>query len=128
MKITAIDPIYLRMPEISTAADGTQDTLVVRVQTDAGLDGWGECDASPLVSLAAYCCPMSHGNIISIRESLEGEKVDGVDDIRRLHAKVLRNGLDLQQIHHAYSAADLALWDLVGKHLGQPVYKLLDGA
>lgn len=127
MKITAVDPIYLRMPEISTAADGTQDTLVVRVRTDQGLEGWGECDASPLVSLAAYCCPMSHGNIINIRESLLGETVDTPDDVRRLHAKALRNGSDIQQIDHAYSGADLALWDLAGKKLGQPVWRLLGG-
>ena len=67
MKIAAVDPFYLRMPDITTAADGTQDTLLVRVRTDTGLEGWGECDASPLVSLAVYCCPMSHGNIINIR-------------------------------------------------------------
>jgi L-alanine-DL-glutamate epimerase-like enolase superfamily enzyme len=127
MKITSIDPIYLRMPEITTAADGTQDTLVVRVRTDRDLEGWGECDASPLVSLAAYCCPMSHGNIISIRESLLGERIDGPDDVRRLHAKALRNGSDIQQIDHAYSGADIALWDVVGKSLGQPVYRLLGG-
>jgi len=127
MKITAVDPLYLRMPEITTAADGTQDTLVVRIRTDKGLEGWGECDASPLVSIAAYCCPMSHGNIISIRESLLGETVDGPDDVRRLHAKALRNGSDIEQIDHAYSGADLALWDLVGKSLGKPVYRLLGG-
>ena len=128
MKIVAIDPFYLKIPKVTDAADGTQDSFLVRIRTDNGLEGWGESDASPLVSLAAYCCPMSHGNIISIRESLGGESLESVDDIRRLHAKVLRNGLDLQQIHHAYSAADLALWDLLGKHLGQPVYRLLDGA
>ena len=127
MKIVSVDPLYLRMPEITTAADGTQDTLVVRIRTDKGLEGWGECDASPLVSLAAYCCPMSHGNIISIRESLLGETVDTPDDVRRLHAKALRNGSDIQQIDHAYSGADIALWDLVGKSLGQPVYRLLGG-
>jgi L-alanine-DL-glutamate epimerase-like enolase superfamily enzyme len=127
MKIASVEPIYLRMPEISTAADGTQDTLLIRVQTDNGLEGWGECDASPLVSLAAYCCPMSHGNIISIRESLLGERIDTPDDVRRLHAKTLRNGSDIEQIDHAYSGADIALWDLVGKSLGQPVYRLLGG-
>ena len=125
MKITAVDPIYLKMPQVTTAADGTQDTLLVRVRTDGGIEGWGECDASPLVSLSAYCCPMSHGNIINIRESLVGEAVNSVDDVRRLHAKVLRQGLDIQQIHHAYSGADIALWDVLGKKLGEPVYRLL---
>ena len=128
MKITAIDPFYLRMPEITTAADGTQDTLAVRIRTDRGVEGWGECDASPLVSIAAYCCPMSHGNIISIRESLIGETLDSPDDVRRLHAKALRNGSDIEQIDHAYAGADIALWDLMGKILGKPVYRLLGGA
>ncbi|MEK7678528.1 MAG: mandelate racemase/muconate lactonizing enzyme family protein [Verrucomicrobiota bacterium] len=127
MKITAVDPFYLRMPQITTAADGTQDTLLVRVRTDEEQEGWGECDASPLVSLAVYCCPMSHGNIINIRESLLGEKLDSPADVARLHAKVLRQGLDIQQIHHAYSGADIALWDIVGKKLRQPVYRLLGG-
>ena len=125
MKITAVDPFYLRMPDITTAADGTQDTLLVRIQTDTGLEGWGECDASPLVSLAVYCCPMSHGNIINIRTSLVGETLDGPEDVRRLSEKALRNGLDIQQIQHAYSGAEIALWDVIGQQLNKPVYRLL---
>ncbi len=125
MKITSVDPFYLRMPEITSAADGTQDTLLVRIRTDIGLEGWGECDASPLVSIAVYCCPMSHGNIINIRTSLIGETLDGPDDVVRLSEKVLRNGLDIQQIQHAYSGAEIALWDVIGKKLNQPVYRLL---
>ena len=125
MKITAVDPFYLRMPNITTAADGTQDTLLVRIRTDTGIEGWGECDASPLVSLAVYCCPMSHGNIINIRTSLIGETVEGPDDVVRLSEKVLRNGLDIQQIQHAYSGAEIALWDVIGQQLDTPVYRLL---
>jgi L-alanine-DL-glutamate epimerase-like enolase superfamily enzyme len=125
MKITSVDPFYLRMPNITRAADGTQDTLLVRVRADDGLEGWGECDASPLGSLAVYCCPMSHANIINIRESLIGERLNGPDDIRRLHAKATLQGMDIQQIHHAYSGADIALWDLLGKKQGAPVYRLL---
>jgi L-alanine-DL-glutamate epimerase-like enolase superfamily enzyme len=127
MKIVSVDPFYLRMPVITKAADGTQDTVLVRVRTDDGVEGWGESDASPLVSIAAYCCPMSHGNMINIRESLLGETLDSPEDVRRLHVKVLRNGLDIEQIHHAYSGADIALWDALGKKLGRPVYRLLGG-
>ena len=125
MKIVAVDPFYLRMPDITTAADGTQDTLLVRIRTDTGIEGWGECDASPLVSIAVYCCPMSHSNIINIRTSLIGETFDGPDDVFRLSKKVLRNGLDIQQIQHAYSGAEIALWDIIGKKLDKPVYHLL---
>ena len=125
MKIIAVDPFYLRMPDITTAADGTQDTLLVRIRTDEGIEGWGECDASPLVSIAVYCCPMSHGNIINITTSLIGETINIPDDILRISEKVLRNGLDIQQIQHAYSGAEIALWDIIGKKLGKPVYRLL---
>ena len=127
MKIVAVDPFYLRLPRVTDAADGTQDSFLVRVRTDEGLEAWGESDASPLVSAAVYCCPMSHGNIINLRDTLIGERLDGPDDVRRLHAKALRNALDIQHVHHAYSATDLALWDLVGRKLNQPVWRLLDG-
>lgn len=125
MILTAVDPFYLKLPVVTDAADGTQDTVLVRFRADNGLEGWGECDASPLVTIAAYCCPMSHGNIINLRETLVGETLESVEDIERLHRKALRNGLDIQQVHHAYSGADIALWDLLGKHLDQPVYRLL---
>ena len=125
MKIVSVDPYYLRMPDITDAADGTQDTLIVRIRTDEGIEGWGECDASPLVSIAVYCCPMSHGNIINISTSLIGERLECPEDILRLTEKVLRNGLDIQQIQHAYSGAEIALWDIIGKKLDKPVYSLL---
>ncbi len=126
MIVTSVDTYPLAMPVIRDAADGTQDTLLVRVRTDTGVEGWGECDSSPLVCLAAYCCPMSHSNIVGIRESLVGETLESVDDVARLHRKVMRRGLDIEHIHHAYSGADVALWDALGKHLQQPVYRLLE--
>ncbi len=128
MRITDIDLYYLALPEIVDASDGTQDTLLVRIGTDTGIEGFGECDASPLVSMAAYCCPRSHSNIVSIRETILGEAFDTPDDLSRLQAKVWRRGLDLEQIHHAYAGADIALWDALGKHLGQPVWRLLGDA
>jgi L-alanine-DL-glutamate epimerase-like enolase superfamily enzyme len=125
VNIAAIDLFYLAMPEISSAADGTQDTLLVRIRDESGLEGWGECDASPLVTLAAYVCPRSHGNIHGLREILLGERLETPADILRLHARVLRLAADLEQVHHALSGADIALWDLLGKARGEPVWRLL---
>jgi L-alanine-DL-glutamate epimerase-like enolase superfamily enzyme len=125
MKIEAIDLFYVALPEIQRAADGTQDSLLCRVRADNGLYGWGESDSSPLVSLAAYVMPMSHSNIININEALLGETVESPKDVRRLRAKAGAYGLDVQQLDHAVAAVDIALWDLVGKHLGQPIYRLL---
>jgi L-alanine-DL-glutamate epimerase-like enolase superfamily enzyme len=87
--------------------------------------GWGESDSSPLVSLAAYVMPMSHSNIININEALLGETIESAEDVRRLRDKAGAYGLDVQQLDHAVAAIDIALWDLVGKYLGEPVFRLL---
>lgn len=127
MRIDRIDLFYLAVPNVTRAADGTQDSLLVRVRDQDGVEGWGECDASPLVTIAAYCCPPSHGNIIGLLDTLVGETVETREDVLRLHQKVLHDSLDIEQAHHALSGADIALWDLLGKRLGEPVWKLLEG-
>jgi L-alanine-DL-glutamate epimerase-like enolase superfamily enzyme len=125
LKIEAIDLFYVALPKITRTADGTQDSLVVRIRTDNGLEGWGECDASPLVSMAAYVMPMSHSNVINIKEALIGETLDSPEDVVRLRNKAGEYGLDVQQLDHAVAGADIAMWDVLGKHLGEPVWKMI---
>jgi L-alanine-DL-glutamate epimerase-like enolase superfamily enzyme len=125
LKIEVIDLFYVALPKITRTADGTQDSLVVRIRTDNGLEGWGECDASPLVSMTAYVMPMSHSNIININEALIGETLDSPEDVIRLRNKAGEYGLDIQQLDHAVAGADIAMWDVLGKHLGEPVWKLI---
>jgi L-alanine-DL-glutamate epimerase-like enolase superfamily enzyme len=128
MRIVEVDAFYLAMPGIAPIPDGTQDTFLVRLRADNGLEAWGESDASPLVSLACYCCPPSHSNIVNLRDSLLGARLDSVEDLHAVRAATLRRALDIQHVHHAFSAADIALWDLLGQRLQMPVYALLDGA
>src|ERR1700704_5438649 len=52
MKITHIEAIHLRLPEVNERCDGSQETLVVKVHTDAGISGVGEVDSSALVAKA----------------------------------------------------------------------------
>src|SRR6476469_4534586 len=80
MKIDAVDFYYLAMPEITTEVDGSQDALLVRVGA-GGLVGWGECEASPLVSIAAFVTPMSHGVCRPVAASVLGQSIDGPADI-----------------------------------------------
>src|SRR5882724_9812709 len=87
MKIEAVDFFYVSMPEVTTDADGSQDALVVRVAA-GGLVGWGECEASPLVSIAAFICPMSHGACRPVAASVLGQPVDSPADIARIAAAV----------------------------------------
>lgn len=124
MKIEAVDFYYLSMPEVLDIGDGSQDLLLVRLQ--AGPDvGWGECEASPLVSIASLVCPMSHSACKPVRDSVLGQRLDGVEDIRRIGNLVRENSLDLLQADHTLSGIDAAMWDLIGKRLNEPVYRLL---
>ena len=124
MKIENVDLFYVAMPQILTIADGSQDALLVRVQA-GGYEGWGECDASPLTSIASAICPMSHSNCHPVLYSVLGQKLDDIADIDRIGNLVRKNSLDVLQSDHTLSGIDIALWDLLGKKLQAPVYQLL---
>ena len=124
MRIDAVDFFYLSMPEVTLEGDGSQDALLVRVAS-GGHVGWGECEASPLTSIAAAVCPRSHGACQPVLDSVLGETLDDIADIARIARLVGRNSLDLLQADHTWSGIEIALWDLIGKRLDEPVYKLL---
>ena len=123
-KIEAVDFYYLSMPEVTTEGDGSQDALLVRVMA-GGLEGWGECEASPLVSIAAFVCPMSHGACRPVGASVLGQKLDAPEDIQRIAAQIELDSMDLLQAPHTWSGVEIALWDLLGKARAEPVWKLL---
>jgi len=124
VKIDAVDFYYLSMPEVLDIGDGSQDLLLVRVQAGEHV-GWGECEASPLVSIASYVTPMSHSACKPVRDSVLGQTLDDVRDIGRIGNLVRANSLDLLQADHTLSGIDIALWDLMGKRLDAPVWQLL---
>ena len=124
MKIDSVDFFYLAMPQVTVEADGSQDALVVRVSA-GGHVGWGECEAAPLPSIAAFSCPMSHGACRPVSDSVLGETLDGPDDIRRMSATVAYNSMDLLQAAHTWSGIEMAMWDLLGKIRGVPAWTLL---
>lgn len=124
MKIEQVDFFYLAMPEITTAGDGSQDALLVRVEA-GGHVGWGECEASPLVSIAAFVCPMSHGACRPVSASVLGQTIDSPADIARIAATIELDSMDLLQAAHTWSGIEMALWDLLGRVRGEPVWKLL---
>jgi L-alanine-DL-glutamate epimerase-like enolase superfamily enzyme len=124
MKIDSVDFFYLAMPQVTTAADGSQDALVVRV-AGGGQVGWGECEAAPLPSIAAFVCPMSHGVCRPVSDSVLGETLDGPADIARMAATVAYNSMDLLQAAHTWSGIEMALWDLLGRVRGEQVWRLI---
>ncbi|MGZ8300952.1 MAG: mandelate racemase/muconate lactonizing enzyme family protein, partial [Rhodoplanes sp.] len=124
MQIEAVDFFYLAMPEVTDEADGSQDALLVRVAA-GGHTGWGECEAAPLPSIAAFVCPKSHGVCRPVADSVLGKPLRDPADIARISSDVAYNSMDLLQAPHTYSGIEMALWDLLGKARGEPVWRLL---
>ncbi len=111
MKITKVET-YLMWAEWC-------NWLFVRVDTDAGIHGWGEGSL--------------HGSIKAVETAIHelGDYLIGRDPagVERhwhgmYHAWRWRGGAVLMT---ALAALDLALWDIEGKRLGVPVYRLLGG-
>ena len=94
---------------------------LLKIETDAGIHGWGEATNWPGSPLVEAAC-QHVGNFI------RGH------DARRLDflwTKIYRDMSWLGQagpLLSAISAVDIALWDIKGKALGAPVYDLLGGA
>src|SRR4051812_12056841 len=112
------------MPEVRDIGDGSQDLLLVRLQAGPHV-GWGECEASPLVSIASLVAPMSHSACKPVRDSVLGQTLDSVEDIARIGHLVRENSLDLLQMDHTLSGIDIAMWDLLGKQFDAAVYQLI---
>src|SRR3972149_9322144 len=127
MKITDIETIALTIPHppghlwIKGGISATGwDLLVVRVHTDEGISGIGE----------AYHLKSPWAVISTIERSLKPMLI-GHDpfDSGQLYAKMFVKTIQLGAVAVAAMAGiDTALWDIKGKAVGLPVYKLLGGA
>jgi L-rhamnonate dehydratase len=127
MKINRVEPIHLRLPTITDRCDGSQETLIVKVHTDAGITGVGEVDSSSLVAKAIIEAPLSHKICRGLAECVVGQDPFEIDRlIHRMYEGTIffgRQGAVIQ----AMSGVEIALWDIVGKATGRPVYQLLGG-
>lgn len=127
MKITDVKVVHLRLPVVTHRADGTQDALLVKVTTDAGITGIGQVDASPVACIGAITAPHSHEIARGLRECVLGE-----DPLEREHLwhKMYQGSVYFGRRGAAIlamSGIDLALWDIAGKALKLPAYKLAGG-
>jgi L-alanine-DL-glutamate epimerase-like enolase superfamily enzyme len=130
MKITKVEAILLRPkgPIDTSIGDGSQDGLLVRVHTDAGITGLGEVDSSPAVAKAIIEAPPSHKICSGLAALLVGENPL---DVGRLWQKMYKGSLYYGRrgaAIHAISGVEIALWDIAGKAAGKPVHALLGGA
>lgn len=125
MKISNIEAIHLRLPQVKEVADGTQDCLIVRVKTDAGLVGLGEVVSCSYVAKAVLESPRSapfrHG-LSAIVTGMDATDIDGIHRAMVAGTAWYGPGGVTRQ---AMSGIDMALWDIRGKAEGKPLRKLL---
>ena len=118
MKITAIRPWLVK-------AEGTYwgEFFFVEVRTDEGVTGWGEITTTTRAANRAVA-----SIIVQLNDLLVGQDPK---DIERLWHKTFRSFTYMGSrgaASQCVSAIDIALWDIRGKVLGQPIYELLGGA
>ena len=125
MKITRVEALHLRLPEVKEVADGTQDCLLIRVETDAGISGLGEVVSGSYVARAVVEAPRSAPFRHGLAQIVEG--MDPLDTEAVFQA--MREGTYWYGpggvSRHAMSGIDMALWDIKGKSAGKSVRKLL---
>ena len=124
MHVTDVEAVPLRRELDARFANAqkwisSREYCLVRVETDAGVEGWGEC-WGPIAGnrelVEEYVAPW-----------LVGRDASAVEQV---HDDLL---FDLTSSFHSYAPAsvisgvDIALWDARGKALGEPVSTLLGG-
>lgn len=129
MKITALEPVRVAIP---FTHDGPQtgfagqtwsklEYLLVRLETDSGLTGWGEA--------------FGYGAIPATQAALEkqiaplviGQRADDLAGLMESLKKTLHVFGRSGPVQFALSGLDIALWDIAGKQAGLPVYRMLGG-
>jgi D-galactarolactone cycloisomerase len=97
----------------------TRAAMVVEVETEDGLTGWGECYGPARITAAAV------GSVASL---LIGEDPLRTDFLWRKVYSALRDHGQKGVVIEALSGIDIALWDIKGKFFGVPAHQLLGGA
>ena len=130
MKITSVDTIVLNLPMVIDGATPmlggrartSIDMLLVRVETDAGITGWGEAFGHRIFPATRAAIDTLLGPMCVGRDASQSASIN--EDAQRLLHGIGRNG----PVIYALSGIDIALWDIAGKAAGLPLYRLLGGA
>ncbi len=128
MKITRTETTILRIPEDDPLADMPEEAgrlrpiVILRVQTDAGIEGIGLTFYGGALTGTLRSAVDELGALLIGEDPLRIEAI-----LRKLRAAAGDScGSGIYTL--ALSAIDVALWDIKGKALEQPLWKLLGGA
>ena len=131
MKITAVQTMVLTLPMLfdarATPMQGGRprtsiDMLLVRIDTDAGLTGWGEAFGHRIFPATRAAIDTVLGPLVIGRDATQVQAIH--DDLQRMLHGIGRNGPTI----YALSGIDIALWDIAAKAAGLPLYRLLGGS
>jgi galactonate dehydratase len=112
LKIKRVDAYVLKV--------GTKrDIVCARIETEEGIHGWGEGTTPPNIAPVV-------AQIQSFSKLLIGQSAWDIEKLWRRMYILEENSLG-GTLFAGMSAVDIALWDIVGKKLNVPVYKLLGG-
>jgi L-alanine-DL-glutamate epimerase-like enolase superfamily enzyme len=127
MEITAIDAHTVTIGVIDLEEGGIapyvtnhgqveeMDRVLVRVETDEGITGWGE--------MRTFLSPEVTETVLEegIAPWVVGRSPYEVESFRR------QLFIEYTNVDMFFSPVEIACWDIVGKDLGKPVYELLGG-
>ncbi len=144
MKITTVRATWVQVPippERQHLSDfGKQpsfDSVIVRIETDAGITGWGEAKAG--VASTAACGGLAAIINLDFAPLLIGQDPRDISRLWDTLYNMPRQGFAITEGHvfptlgrrglsvSAIAGVDLALWDILGKSLDAPVWRLLGG-
>ena len=96
----------------------TRTAMLVEIETDTGLTGWGECYGPAAMTSAV---------VKSVAPWLIGEDPLRTDFLWQTVYARLRDHGQKGVVIEGLSGIDIALWDIKGKHFGVPAHQLLGG-
>src|SRR5256714_3147696 len=130
MKIAAVRayPTSFPIPTANRVALGIgtavkRDAVIVKVTTDEGLAGWGEAHHGRAHTAVAKLIETTLKQLVV---GMDAHDVNGVWD-KMYPFQLASHGMGARACL-AKSGIDMALWDIRGKALGVPLYRLLGGA
>ncbi|MCA3454381.1 MAG: mandelate racemase/muconate lactonizing enzyme family protein [Rhodobacter sp.] len=121
-RIARIEPFPVHYPDPNDF-NTIRRTVLVRVETDHGVVGWGECIAMWPEACKAVALVICEG----LLPLLQGEPAQEIEaNWHRMRRHVWWYG-EGGIASLAISGIDMALWDIAGKIAGKPLYDLLGG-